>query len=300
MRRADRRTVILVHGGGGQLRPDSPALGQIRGALRAGYDILTRGGPALDAVEAAVGALESSGQFNAGLGSRRQLDGVARMDASIMDGRTLAAGAVASLEGIANPIRVARCVMETTPHVLLAGPWAGRLARHHRIPVWIGAAPRRRVPWTRLYRQLTARATDTGTVGAVARDAHGHVAAGTSTGGIRHMLPGRVGDSPLIGAGTYADDFAGAVSMTGCGEAIIRAGLARAIAADLALGRAPRTAGRRALVWMRRRIGAEAGAIIVTPTGAFALVHTTRHMACGVRREGSLRVAAYGTRVGDC
>lgn len=297
---ADRGLVILVHGGCGPRRPSSRALAEIRRALDAGFASLARDGSAVDAVEAAVIILEASGRFNAGKGSQRQLDGIVRMDASIMDGRTLAAGAVASLEGVLNPVRAARCVMDTTPHVLLAGPWARRLARHHGIPAWAGPTPRRRLPWKRLYQQLAApRAAGTGTVGAVARDATGHVAAATSTGGIRRMLPGRVGDSPLIGAGTYADDSAGAVSMTGVGEAIIRGALARLIATDLALGRTPQAAGQRALAWMRRRIGGEAGAIIATSTGAFALVHTTRYMACGVRREGLVRVAASGTRLGD-
>jgi beta-aspartyl-peptidase (threonine type) len=271
----------------------------VRHALDVGFGIMERGGPALDAVEAAVVVLEASGRFNAGAGSTRQMDGVVRMDASIMDGRTLAAGAVASMEGVLNPVRVARCVMDATPHVLFTGPWARRLARHHGIPAWTGPTPQRRVPWKKVYRQFDApRAFDSGTVGAVARDAASHVAAATSTGGIRRMLPGRVGDSPLIGAGTYADDGAGAVSMTGIGEAIIRGGLARLIATHLASGQPPRTAGRRALTWMRRRIGGEAGAIIVTKTGAFALLHTTRHMACGVRRGGLVRVAAHGTRLG--
>jgi beta-aspartyl-peptidase (threonine type) len=112
------------------------------------------------------------------------------------------------------------------------------------------------------------------------------------------MLPGRVGDTPLIGAGTYADDDSGAVSMTGHGEVIVRGGLARLIVTALAQGRIPRVAGRRALEWMRRRIGGQAGAIIVTNKGSFALVHTTRYMTCGVRRGGLVRVAANGMRVG--
>lgn len=301
MTRADRKPVILIHGGCGKRRPTQRALAEIRRALDAGFDLLVRNGSAVDAVETAVAILETSGQFNAGAGSKRQMDGIARMDASIMDGHTLAAGAVASLEKTLTPVRAARVVMDATPHVLLAGPWATRLARHHRIPPWIDPEPRRRVPWKSLYpRAVAPHATaETGTVGAVARDRAGHVAAATSTGGIARMLPGRVGDSPLIGAGTYADDGGGAVSMTGTGEALIRGGLARLIACDLALGRGPRAVGARALSWMRRRIGGEAGAVIVARTGSFALLHTTRFMACGVRRAGLVRVSTNGTRVRD-
>jgi beta-aspartyl-peptidase (threonine type) len=275
-------------------------LAAIRTALNTGYRVIERGGSAVDAVEAAVVTLETSGRFNAGPGSKRQMDGLVRMDASIMDGATLAAGAVASVEGILNPVRAARRVMDATPHVLLAGPWAQRFARHFGIPAWVGPRPGRRVPWKTLYRQaVPLQPPGTGTVGAVARDATGRVAAATSTGGIARMLPGRVGDSPLIGAGTYADSDGGAVSMTGHGEVIIRGGLARLIANDLAQGLTPRAAGRRALEWMHRRIGGEAGAIIVSRIGAFAQLHTTRYMACGVRRARFIRVATNGTRVGD-
>lgn len=294
-----RPPILLVHGGCGNTPPSRRALAALREALDAGHGVMERGGSAVDAVEAVVVALETSGEFNAGPGSKLQLDGIARMDASIMDGRTLAAGSVASVEGIRNPIRAARLVMDTTPHVLLVGPWAHRLARHHGIPEWIGPRPGRRIPWRTLYAQAAALQTfETGTVGAVARDAAGHVAAATSTGGISRMLPGRVGDSPLIGAGTYADDDAGAISMTGHGEAIIRGGLARLIANDLAHGSTPRSAGRRALTWMRRRIGGEAGAIVIAGGGAFALLHTTRYMACGLRRGTLGRVATHGVRIG--
>jgi beta-aspartyl-peptidase (threonine type) len=266
--------------------------------LDAGYELFDRGGSPVDAVEAAVMALESSGQFNAGLGAYRQLDGVARRDASIMDGRSLAAGAVASVTGVLNPVRAARLVMDASPHVLLTGSWAERFARHHRIPRSSASRPSISTSWDTLYRRvMRATRPTSGTVGAVAIDARGHVAAATSTGGIARMLPGRVGDSPLIGAGTYADDHAGAVSMTGTGETIIRAGLARLIAADLARGATPKTAGRRAVAWMRQRIGGDAGAIILSRTGALALLHTTPYMACGVRDRAGRRVEPWGDRL---
>jgi beta-aspartyl-peptidase (threonine type) len=290
--------ILLVHGGCGGRPPGVRALAVLALALDAGYELLERGGSPVDAVEAAVVVLESSGRFNAGVGAYRQLDGVARRDASIMDGCTLSAGAVASITGIRNPVCAARRVMTDSPHVMLAGPWAERFARHHKLPRSLDPRPSTTASWSTLYRRvMRAAAPASGTVGAVAIDARGHVAAATSTGGIACMLPGRVGDSPLVGAGTYADDQAGAVSMTGTGEAIIRAGLARLIAADLARGATPNAAGRRAMAWMRRRIGGHAGAIILSRTGARALLHTTPYMACGVRDRTGRRVAPQGDRL---
>lgn len=245
----------------------------LRQAIQAGYALLERGAPALDAVEAAVVFLERSGEFNAGKGAKRQQDGVARLDASIMDGRDLSAGAVAGLEGILTPVRVARLVMEQTPHVLLIGRHAERLARRFKIETY------RFPPATRS--KPPKRMATFGTVGAVALDRFGHVAAATSTGGIGSMWPGRVGDSPLIGAGTYADDRSGAVSMTGEGEAIIRAGLAREICLLMEQGATPVRAGRLTLRRLRRRIKGHAGAIILSRTGAFALLHTTPSMIAG-------------------
>ena len=292
--------MILVHGGCGGAQPTARQLAAIREALNEGYALLETGGSAVDAVERAVAVLEMSGRFNAGKGAKRQMDGVARMDASLMDGRDLAAGAVASIEGILTPIRAARCVMERTPHVLLVGESARRLARLHRIAPLPPEHSKERSKASR----FSARGIGTckapsklGTVGAVARDADGHVAAATSTGGITRMLPGRVGDSPLIGAGTYADDAAGAVSMTGTGETIIRMGVAKEIAMALEDGRSPETAGGRALARMRRRIGGDAGAIVLSADGAFAILHTTPYMASGYRAGRIARAASCFHRI---
>ena len=295
-----RDGVILVHGGCGGARPTARQLAAIRDALTEGYALLETGGSAVDAVERAVTVLEMSGRFNAGKGAKRQMDGVARMDASLMDGRDLAAGAVASIEGILTPIRAARCVMERTPHVLMVGESARRLARLHRIAPLPPELSKERSKTSR----FSAREIGTcetprklGTVGAVARDADGHVAAATSTGGITRMLPGRVGDSPLIGAGTYADDTAGAVSMTGTGETIIRMGVAKEIAMALEDGRSPETAGAHALARMRRRIGGDAGAIVLSADGAFAILHTTPYMASGYRAGRVARAASRFHRI---
>jgi len=261
--------------------------------LLATHARLRRGASALDAVEQAIRGLEDSGLFNAGLGARAQLDGVPRMDAAIMRGRDLRAGAVAALEGIRHPITAARLVMEQTDHVLIIGGPAARLARHFGLE----RAPRRR-PRTappvrradrmartlRLFRALRGKPRRAGgleTVGAVALDLHGSLAAGTSTGGIGCMLPGRVGDSPLIGSGLYADDETVAVSMTGVGEHIIRSGVAKEIADRLMGGATVQTATRLALARMVKRVNGSAGALVLDRHGEIVIKHVTPHMAAG-------------------
>ena len=287
-----RSTVILVHGGCGYLAATARQLALLRRAVDRGYDALAAGGSAVDAVEAAIVVLEKSGRFNAGKGSNRQRDGIARMDASLMDGRDLSAGAVASLEGVLTPIRVARCVMRQTPHVLLTGNGARRVAEVNRIATLSSSRSRQqtRAP-------LKEGDLDWGTVGAVASDVRGHLAAGTSTGGITHMLPGRVGDSALIGAGTYADDLSGAVSMTGIGEGIIRLGLANTIALSLERGLSPYQAGSSALATLLERIGTDAGTIILSSRGRFTLVHTTPYMISGYRTDRATRIATQWHRI---
>lgn len=303
MKKKARATVLLIHGGCGPTPPTSLQLRTIEAALDRGYTLLQKSASALDAVEAAVVVLEKSGRFNAGKGSKRQMDGIARMDASVMDGKALSAGAVAAMEGILTPIRAARVVMEQTPHLLLVGKSAEGLARLFRLPLLPPSLAAPKPPsldlsfgkWEALFQKLQGAMRDEetklGTVGAVARDREGNVAAGTSTGGIRLMLPGRVGDSPLIGAGTYADNRAGAVSMTGIGEAIIRAGLAKEMTLAMEGGVVPEEAGRSALIRMRRRIGGEAGAIILSADGGFALLHTTDYMPGGYRAGRRKKVA---------
>jgi beta-aspartyl-peptidase (threonine type) len=268
-------------------------------ALVEGYAALRSGGAAIDAVEAAIRVLEASGLFNAGLGSNRQLDGVRRMDASIMEGRGLRAGAVASIEGVLHPIAAARHVMEGTAHVLVVGEEATKFAKH----VGLAAQPRhgqRRIgpsqqrllsppakkTW-QLYQEMQRsgrlRWASLGkeTVGAVALDRSGTVAAGASTGGVDVMLPGRVGDSPLIGCGVYADDRAGAVSMTGLGECIIRIAVAKELCVRLEAGASPAAAAKAVLQKLVSRVRGAAGALVLTPDGRFAIRHTTPRMAAG-------------------
>jgi beta-aspartyl-peptidase (threonine type) len=284
----------------------------LAGALVAGYTVLKSGGAATDAVEVTIRVLEASGLFNAGTGARLQLDGAQRMDASIMAGDRLRAGAVAAIEQVRHPISAARLVMEKTAHVLLMGAHATRFARHFKLerqPPPTGSqrravtrvnaeGPQRQT--LRLYAALFPKKTraplpalspggrgegEGETVGAVALDRKGTVAAGASTGGIPFMLPGRVGDSPLIGCGVYADNAAGAVSMTGLGESIIRLALAKEIVDRLAAGASPATAGRQSLEKLVKRIRdnaqAAAGALVLAPDGRFAIRHTTPRMCAG-------------------
>jgi beta-aspartyl-peptidase (threonine type) len=251
-------------------------------ALAAGYSILAQGGSALIAVESTIGLLEQSGLFNAGRGANRQLDGVQRMDAAIMEGAQLKAGAVASIEGIAHPITAARLVMEETDHVLLVGPFAGKFARHFKLDRYRSTSPPRRLSYERIFSKQKRSITEWhGTVGAVALDRSWTVAAGASTGGIDSMLPGRVGDSPLIGCGVYADNQSGAVSMTGIGEGIIRLVIAKSICDCLATGKSPAVAARQVLRMLVSRINGSAGALVLSPDGRFSIRHVTPYMAAG-------------------
>lgn len=281
--------VLLVHGGAGNKRPAKASLGVIAESLAAGHGILKMGGPALDAVVAAITIMEDSGLFNAGLGGVLQLDGVQRLDASLMEGKDLRAGAVAGLEGFRNPIHAARRVMDT-PHVLMTNVGASRLARGlARLPRPSGKAKER-------LKRLRHRDGGVGevykkyfsTVGAVALDAEGSLAAGTSTGGIYAMLPGRTGDVPAIGAGTYADNSTGAVSCTGSGEHILRRALAKEICMLIA-GTTPASAARRALKSLLS-INGQAGLIALDRKGRLAIMHTTRYMANGYAKGRQLLV----------
>lgn len=268
---------ILVHGGAGPRRPDDEPEAAAAGCLRAarvGYAVLLRGGSALDAVEAAVRVLEDDPQFNAGTGSALAADGSVELDASIMSGADLAAGAVACVRCTANPITLARRVMEKTPHVMLVAHGAEALCRSEGLPL---VDPSTLITQTaRLH--LAEHRISTGTVGAVAIDLDGHVAAATSTGGTTGKLPGRVGDSPLIGCGTYADDRKAAVSCTGLGEAIIRVTLARQAADLVGMGLDAFEAADQAVRSLERARGG-AGLILVTPSGQLGWAFSTERMA---------------------
>ena len=273
------RCVILAHGGAGMRVVTAAQRACLAEALAAGHEVLRRNGPALDAVETTIRVLEGSGLFNAGTGAHLQLDGARRMDASIMEGLALRAGAVAGIERVRHPISAARLVMEKTAHVLLAGPHATRFARHFRLECQPSSTA---TPAQRMTRHLYQEMLGLETVGATALDYASTIAAGASTGGIAFMLPGRVGDSPLIGCGVYADNDAGAVSMTGLGESIIRIAVAKEIADRLAGGASPVAATKLTLDRLVKRIeGGAAGALVLAPDGRFAIRHTTPTMCAG-------------------
>ena len=281
----------------------------IESTLAEGHRLLMAGKAAVSVVEAAICLLEDSGLFNAGRGANHQLDGVRRMDASIMDGHRLRAGAVASIEGIVHPIAAARLVMEKTAHVLIVGSAASRFARHFALerlsrakrapaPRAYELTPRAGLSRTlRLHQELMrtghvrARAMGKETVGAVALDLAGTVAAGASTGGVDVMLPGRVGDTPLIGCGVYADNESGAVSMTGLGESIIRVAVAKEISDLLACGWSPVVSANRVLRKVVERVRGAAGVLVLSPDGRFAIRHSTPHMVAGsIGSDGRPRV----------
>jgi isoaspartyl peptidase/L-asparaginase-like protein (Ntn-hydrolase superfamily) len=278
------RPALVVHGGAGTLARLDENGGPItradledglRRALDGGWEVLSTGGPALQAVVEAVARLESSGFFNAGLGSVRTTAGTTEMDASVMDGRTGRAGAVGAATWPANPVRAALAVALSAEEgggwqpLLLVGPGADNLAREAGL-----------VPALSSSLSRPDAGPGTGTVGAVAVDRAGHVAAATSTGGRAGQPPGRVGDSAVIGAGTWANDEAAAVSATGTGEAFIMAGFGHLVDWALGSGAGLPDALGAALQAVSRR-GGRGGAIAITPTGNFAAIFDTPAMARG-------------------
>ena len=300
---------LMVHGGAGRFERDAMADGQdaaaragLNAALDAGRAVLTAGGAALDAVEAAIRVLEDDPAFNAGRGAAFTYDGTIELDAAIMDGRARRAGAVAGVSRTRHPVSLARAVMERSPHVLLGGAGADRFAIEHALeqadPAWFATAERRR--------QLDAMRADAargwfdvdmkyGTVGAVARDADGHVAAATSTGGVTGKRWGRIGDSPLIGAGTWADDRACAVSATGAGEFFIRTGVGHEIAARVRLAGEGLKRAADAVLAETRTLGGTGGVIVAGPSGDMVWSFTTAGMYRGRDAAiGGRTVAIYG------
>ena len=254
---------IIVHGGAGLVTADrfERLRAGARAAADAGNAILAASGSALDAVVAAVRVLEDDPEFNAGTGAALTRDGTVETDASVMDGDTRRVGAVAAVPDLGNAVALARAVLDAGEHVLLAGPAAWRFAAE----VGITAAPPGALVTERARRrlqELQSAEREGGTVGAVARDHRGRLAAATSTGGVVRKRSGRVGDSPIPGAGTWADREI-AVSATGDGEAILRVALARTIAAYAAGGMTVREASIAALTELRRITGGSAGVIAI-------------------------------------
>jgi L-asparaginase / beta-aspartyl-peptidase len=299
--------VIVVHGGAGMWRREGEdqVHAALRDALRAGGDVLARRGSALDAVQAAVESLEASPQFNAGCGAVVTADGTVELDAAIMDGVSRRAGACAAVTGVRHPVALARTILDGTPHVLMVGAGAERLADEAGLERvgqdWFQRAAELSGPEAippGKAAEFRARAAEdvpieeAETVGAVAIDHAGHLAAATSTGGMKGQLPGRVGDAPLPGAGTWAEDRICAVSATGDGEAFITAATAHEVAslvrhAGLDLGEA-------CSLVLRSRVPGTGGLIAIDGDGGVALPFTTPAMARGVLWTGGEPWTAIG------
>ena len=284
--------VVLVHGGAGALEATRVAthVDGCRQAAEAAAEVLRAGGSALDAVERAVLVLEDDPLFNAGVGACLNAEGLVELDAAIMEGSRLRAGGVCALPPFAHPIAIARCALDEGRHVLYASEGAAKFASEQGF-----ARAKEGALVTEAARERWARARDDergggGTVGAVARDGRGSVAAATSTGGRVNKRAGRVGDSPILGAGTYADDDAGACSATGDGEAILRVCLAKTAIDLLRARNHPEESARAVVRTMGTRVGGRGGVVLVDRFGRIGLARNTGTMtwaAAGAQLAGT-------------
>jgi L-asparaginase / beta-aspartyl-peptidase len=265
----------------------------VRQAMAAGWAVLSRGGAALDAVEEAVVVMEEDETFDAGRGSFLNRDGKVQLDALIMDGSTLRAGGVGCVEHLRNPIRAARKILSESPHVYFVAEGAERFAMEHGIPLCRNEdliIPRE-VERLREFQQsagesqqdLFTAAVSHDTVGAVAVDAQGNIAAATSTGGTLNKAPGRLGDSSLIGCGCYADNKTAAASTTGWGEPIMKLVLAKWAADRVAAGNLPEWVAAEAINYLQSRVDGHGGMILLDARGRFGIAHNTPRMAWAVR-----------------
>ncbi len=295
----EQKPVIVVHGGAGTWQPErsQPGLEGVKRAAKTGFDILRNRGTAVDSVMEAVAVLEDDGSFNAGYGSSLNIEKSVEMEASIMDGRTLMAGAVGLLKDVKNPVRLAKVVMEKTDHVFVVGAGAEKLAKIFNFE--------RRTPITELrlkYYEQQKKALLDGkfelprlselvknypelfeleTVGAVALDKDGNVAAATSTGGFPLKLPGRIGDSPSIGCGTYADNETGACSATGIGEIAMRLVLAKTVCDHIENGKTAQEAAELAIKIINKRISGSynsMGLIAIDVHGGIGAAHNSPNL----------------------
>src|SRR5579862_5543378 len=282
------KPALIVHGGAWDI-PDEAIAACKSGchrALTAGWSILNKGGSALDAVEAAVIVLEDDPVFDAGYGSHLNLDGHVECDAIVMDGATLKAGAAAGLQHIKNPLQLARKILEKSNHMMLIAEGAERFAKDHGIDLCKREELVSEAEWEAFlhcskdsHAAEHHRGHEQGTVGAVALDQNGHLFAATSTGGTCCKLPGRVGDSPLIGCGCYADAQLGGVSCTGLGEAIMRVVLAKTAVERLRAGERPSDVAQGCVQLLERRGRGNGGLIILGADGTPAVAFTTSRMA---------------------
>jgi beta-aspartyl-peptidase (threonine type) len=303
------KILLAIHGGAGVIRqgilgPEQEAAYHqaLESALKAGYVILEKGGTALDAVTAAVASLEDCPLFNAGRGSVFTHEGRHEMDACVMEGKGLAAGAVAGVNGIRNPVKAARAVMEHSEHVLLAGEGAVAFARTQELAfeeeAWFHS-DFRYAQWQEALKEDRVRLDHSekkfGTVGAVACDLHGNLSAATSTGGMTNKRWGRIGDSPVPGAGTYANNAGCAVSCTGHGEFFLRGVVAYDVHCLMEYrGWTLQQAAEEVILKKQVSLGGEGGLIAVDAAGNAALVFNSEGMYRGVMRATGLETAIYG------
>lgn len=320
-----RKPVLLIHGGAWAM-PDEAIEAHENGianALAAGYKQLELGRTAVDAVQAAVTVMEDDDTFDAGRGSFLTRDGRVQLDALLMDGSNLRTGGVACVERIRNPIQAARLVLDQSPHVYFVGIGAERFAFQHGMPLIDNTeliVPRERERLMAFQKAELEGAVDTtfsgdlalereanegvavevrpidptlhshDTVGAVAMDANGNLAAGTSTGGTLSKAPGRVGDSSLIGCGCYADNETAAVSLTGWGEPIMKLVLGKWAVDRVAAGATAHVAAEEAISYLYRRLGGHGGIILMAPDGTLGLAHNTPRMAWGIQDADGARL----------
>jgi L-asparaginase / beta-aspartyl-peptidase len=287
--------VLVVHGGAWAIPDDmvEAHLNGVRSAMAAGWRVLELGGPALDAVEEAVVIMEDDETFDAGRGSFLNRDGKVQLDALIMDGGTLRAGGVGCVERLRNPVRAARKILSDSPHVYFVAEGAERFAAEHGIPLCRNQdliIPRE----VERLREFQARPADAkadlfaptishDTVGAVALDGAGNIAAATSTGGTLNKAPGRLGDSSLIGCGCYADNQTAAASTTGWGEPIMKLVLAKWAADRVATGSLPEWVAAEAINYLKDRVNGHGGMILLDARGRFGIAHNTPRMAWALK-----------------
>jgi beta-aspartyl-peptidase (threonine type) len=307
--------VLLVHGGAWDIPDDMVDAHQngVAKALAAGHALLQQGATALDAVEAAVAILEDDDTFDAGRGSFLTRDGRVQMDALLMDGSNLRAGGVACVERLRNPIHAARLVLDKSPHVYFVGEGAEQFAQAHGITLIDNSElvldrERRRLEEAQAIERsglpdqsfsgppnevepptYTPHSTSHDTVGAVALDSFGNLAAATSTGGTLNKTPGRVGDSSLIGCGGYADNHSAATSLTGWGEPIMKLVLGKWAVDRVAGGIPPELSAQDAIAYLNRRLNGHGGIILLGPDGRYGIAHNTPRMAWGVANASGMQ-----------
>ncbi|WP_088892450.1 isoaspartyl peptidase/L-asparaginase family protein [Leptolyngbya ohadii] len=287
------KPVIIVHGGAKTISPDKVAANQAGclAAVEAGWEVLRTGGSAAAAVEAAIRVLESDQTFNAGFGSTMNSEGEVEVDAAMMEGESLAWGAVAAIQGVRHPIAVARRIMEDKPRLLVARS-GERFALEHGLEMCAKDDLISEEQY-REWKEEVEVLDRPNTVGCVALDANGNLAAGTSTGGTTGQPQGRVGDSALVGCGLYADNRWGACSTTGDGESIIPVVLAKMAIDGIASGKHPEEAARFAIETLVDRVEGEAGCILLDREGRIGWAHNSSDMAVAYRFEGLSRPAFF-------